>query len=270
MLRSGALPRHRARAGGAAPSCSGSRRAGRRRCASMRATIASSAAIVGRPSRRARRRGRPAARARRGRSGTRGRSCSRSGTRARCASARRAPRARATKIPPPGPGRASITPRVSSSRTASLIVATATPKRSRSSSLVAMRSPGPCRSASIEDSSSRATLAARETRGGSGVGIAACISAPIIMSSWGGSGGCMHPPAGPCMHGPERSAHAPTAPRCHGEISHHPMRGRISPLPRRAGGHFRVSRSLPAEPTTDKEWTWPRCASARRTSGASR
>src|SRR6266568_6188842 len=73
-------------------------------------------------------------------------------------------RGSATNTPPPGPGRASTRPRVSSSLTASLTVALATPKRWRRSSLVPSRSPVPRVPSEISSSSSRARASARDMR----------------------------------------------------------------------------------------------------------
>src|SRR5215470_7041217 len=70
----------------------------------------------------------------------------------------------ATNTPPPGPGRASTSPRASSSLIASLTVATATPNRSRRSSLVPSRSPVLRTPAAISSSISRASASARDSR----------------------------------------------------------------------------------------------------------
>jgi hypothetical protein len=70
----------------------------------------------------------------------------------------------ATNTPPPGPGRASTKPRVSSSLTASFTVATATRNRWRTSSLVPSRSPVVSTPAEISSSISRASASARDRR----------------------------------------------------------------------------------------------------------
>src|SRR3954453_23888738 len=69
-----------------------------------------------------------------------------------------------TNTPPPGPGRAVSMPRISRRRIASLIVASATPKRPRSSSLVPSRSPGLSSPPVISCSSSRAIASPSEMR----------------------------------------------------------------------------------------------------------
>ena len=70
----------------------------------------------------------------------------------------------ATNTPPPGPGRASTMPRVSSSLTASFTVATATLNRWRRSSLVPSLSPVLSTPAEISCSISRARASARDSR----------------------------------------------------------------------------------------------------------
>src|SRR6266704_6453537 len=70
----------------------------------------------------------------------------------------------ATNTPPPGPGRASIMPRASSSLMASFTVATATLNRWRRSSLVPSRSPVLSTPMEISCSISRARASAREMR----------------------------------------------------------------------------------------------------------
>src|SRR3954451_2882981 len=69
-----------------------------------------------------------------------------------------------TNTPPPGPGRAVSIPRISSRRMASLIVASATPNRVRSSSLVPSRWPGLSSPPVISCSSSRAIASPSEMR----------------------------------------------------------------------------------------------------------
>src|SRR6266540_2733588 len=66
--------------------------------------------------------------------------------------------------PPRGPGRTCTRPLAWSSRIASLTVATATPKRSRRSSLVPTRSPARMPPSRIRASSRRASASARDTR----------------------------------------------------------------------------------------------------------
>src|SRR5215210_4022604 len=69
-----------------------------------------------------------------------------------------------TNTPPPGPGRAVSIPRISSSRMASLIVASATPKRRRRSSFVPRRWPGWSSPPVMSASSSRAIASPSEMR----------------------------------------------------------------------------------------------------------